>query len=95
MKASELNLKIKQGQSFNIFDVRQKERYDDFHLQGALHLEKGLLLESPNKYMNKQDTYYVTCNGGNSAGMIAAILSNQGFKIISLEGGMNELLKKD
>lgn len=94
MKASDLNKRIKNGEHFNIFDVRQKERYEAFHLDGAINVEKGELLESPEKFMSKQETYYITCNGGNSATMIANILSNQGYKIISLEGGMNELILK-
>lgn len=92
MTALELKQRIERGEVFNIFDVRQKERYDIFHLPGALNVEKGLLLETPEKYMNKNDVYYITCNGGNSATMIANILQTQGFNIVSLVGGMNPVM---
>lgn len=92
MTAIELKLRIANGEKFNIFDVRQKERFDIFHLDGALNIEKGMLLEKAESYMNRCDTYYITCNGGNSAGMIAKMLQTLGFKVISLEGGMNPVM---
>lgn len=92
MNAIELNKLIREGKKFNIFDVRNNVKYNDFHLEGAINIEKGAILEKPDKYMNKEEQYYITCNGGNSATMIAKNLSVQGYKLESLEGGMNRLL---
>lgn len=92
MKAAELQIKILSGEKITLFDVRQKERFDIFHLPGAINIEKGLLLENPDKFMNRNDTYYISCNGGNSAGMIAKMLVLMGFNVISIEGGMNPIM---
>ena len=92
MTSIELNNLIKEGQRFNIFDTRAKERYDFFHLDNAINIEKGMLLENPAKYMNKNEKYYITCNGGNSATMVATLLSSQGYNIEPLVGGMNPIV---
>ena len=94
MDAVNLNKKIQENKNFNIFDIRQKQKYIDFHLKGAIHMEKGLLLEKPEEHMNKHEKYYVTCNGGNSARLIANILKNQGYDIEHLIGGMNILINQ-
>ena len=94
MDAVNLNKKIQEKKKFNIFDIRQKQRYIKFHLQGAIHVEKGLLIEKPEKYMNKHEKYYVTCNSGNSARLIVNILKNQGYDMEYLVGGMNILINQ-
>lgn len=93
MTAIELKKKIEEGEKFNIFDTRQKERYDTYHLPNAISIEKGALLEKPENFMNKEEKYYITCNGGNSATMVANILKTKGFDIEALIGGMNPLVK--
>lgn len=92
MNAIEIHKLISEGKRFNIFDVRNETKYNDFHLEGSINIAKGAILEQPSKFMNKEEQYYITCNGGNSATMIAKNLSAQGYKIKSLEGGMNILL---
>lgn len=96
MTAKQILEQINKGVKFNIIDVRQKERYDAYHLPSAINVEKGLMFESPEKIIdNKSDKWYVTCNGGNSAGMIAETLKAQGYNIESIEGGMSTLLNID
>ena len=95
MTAIELKKKIEEGEKFNIFDTRQKERYDAYHLPNAISIEKGMLLEKPENFMNKEEKYYITCNGGNSATMVANILRIKGFDIEALIGGMNPLLNQN
>lgn len=89
--AIDLYAKINNGEKFTIIDVRDADRYNTFHLPGAINLEKGFVIENIQQiFANKKS--YITCNSGNSAGMIAKLAGEQGLDVTSLDGGMNLLI---
>lgn len=95
MTAKEILEKINNGEVFNIIDVRQKDRYEQFHLPGAVWVEKGKMFEDVNWIIkDKTHKWFVTCNGGNSAGMIAAYLKEKGYDVESIEGGMSTVVSE-
>lgn len=93
MTAVELYLQTQLGHRFNIIDVREIERYDSYHLPGAIWMAKGDIMENYEDLLNKESKYYITCNGGNSAGMIAKMLQDAGYDVEYLIGGMNDLIR--
>ncbi len=80
------DLKKMLGQ-INIIDIRSIERYNNNHIPTAKNIPQEKLLINPNKYLNKNDTYYIYCQKGKSSVNIAMILEKQGFKIVNIEGG--------
>ena len=94
MRAIELQEKIKNGLKVKVFDIRSKEKYEEFHIDGAIFIEREKILEDPKKYLLKDEKAYITCNGGNSASKIAKTIRDQGYDIEHLIGGMKPLVKE-
>ena len=92
MDAIELNNLIKQGNKIKIFDVRDKSKYDFFHIKGSTNITKGLLLSNHYKYFNKNEKVYIICNSGNSSSLITNIIKKDGYNVESVKNGMNPLL---
>ena len=81
---SDLKSKIN---SINLIDIRNKIRYNSGHISGAKNIEKDDLLKNPNKYLNKQDTYYIYCERGITSYNVTIALTNLGYNVINIEGG--------
>jgi len=91
MKAIELQKKIDKGLKVKIFDFRTAEKYDEFHITGAIHIKRSKLIENPDEYISKEEKVYITCNSGNSASRIAKEFRDKGYDVEHLEGGMNAM----
>ena len=58
ISVAELNNKI------NIIDIRSVEKYNNNHIEGAINIPFDKLLMNPNKYLKKNETYYIYCQRG-------------------------------
>ena len=86
---------IKICNNVNIIDIRNKVKYNNNHILNARNIDKSDLISNPYKYLNKNTTYYIYCEKGLSSLRICQILSNMGYKTISIKGGYQEwLLRK-
>jgi len=103
----ELSDKIRQGEQLIILDVRDQEKYNRFHIEGgniqSLNIHKTEIFGLEEKEdqeipsLPKGKELIVTCTTGNSATKCAAILSERGYEVAVLEGGLTawkEYLKK-
>jgi rhodanese-related sulfurtransferase len=72
-----------------ILDVREQDKWDAGHAPGALHIP---LAELPSRLHELPDTdvgtLAVTCRGGGRSSRAVAWLSQQGFDVANLDGGM-------
>lgn len=90
--------RMKTQENVVLLDVRAKEKYDDFHIEGSsienLHIHKGEIfkLEENNEEvidsLPRDKEIVVTCTTGNSAAKCANILSQRDYKVLVLEGGI-------
>lgn len=86
---------IPQVQTFDIadnaviLDVREQDEWDAGHAPGAVHVPLGDL---PGRLHELPDTdagtLAVTCRGGGRSSRAVAWLSQQGFDVANLDGGM-------
>ena len=86
---------IPQVQTFDIadnaviLDVREQDEWDAGHAPGAVHIPLGDL---PGRLRELPDTdagtLAVTCRGGGRSSRAVAWLSQQGFDVANLDGGM-------
>lgn len=80
--------------SYCIVDVRAKEKFDQEHIARSVNIPKSYILDEKPEHnetldqLPKVQEIILTCTTGNSARRCAAILSNQGYQIRLLEGGM-------
>ncbi len=80
-------------EKYQLIDVRAPETIAvTGSIEGATCIFKGDLFANYAKYLNKETHYIVYCGSGNSAGMLEALLTKNGYLVDSLEGGFKGYL---
>ena len=93
-EAPQLREMMNDGQPLVILDVREKEEFDVAHLQGAIHLGKGVIERDIESFGLADDTRMVLyCGGGYRSAIAAKSLQDMGWtNVISLWGGWRGIL---
>ena len=79
----------------NIIDIRSIEKYNDNHIPNAKNIPMPLLIKFPNKYLDKNKTYYIYCQKGINSVRVCAQLSKMGYDMVNIIGGYEAwILKK-
>ncbi|MEH7123188.1 rhodanese-like domain-containing protein [Bacillus sp. JJ1773] len=96
--ASELAEKITKNEEVIILDVRSTDKYNTYHIDNenvrSLNIEKSNIFSLNEDDMDvisslpKNEEIIVTCTTGNSARKCADILSEKGFNVTLLSGGV-------
>ena len=68
-----------------IIDVSEKNIYNSFHINGSVNIPYDELMNNYRKYLNKKDTYFLTCKSGKLSKRAAVILSSLGYKTYVLK----------
>ncbi len=72
-----------------ILDVREHDEWEAGHAPGAVHIPLGELPERLHELPDSDSgTLAVTCRGGGRSSRAVAWLTQQGFDVANLEGGM-------
>ncbi len=75
-----------------IIDIRSMENYNRNHIPGAINIPWENLLVHPEKYMNKNEVYYLYCQQGIRTKKICGLLSKMGYRVVHIIGGYEEWL---
>ena len=86
---SELQAKIKAGETVNLIDVREVSEVEEGHIPGVINIPLGLL-EFRMQELNKKTPYYMICRSGGRSGQATMFLESQGFDVTNMTGGMLE-----
>ena len=78
---------LKKIDSINIIDIRSNQSYNNNHIPNAKNIPSQLLISNPNKYLEKEKTYYIYCQKGSSSIRVCSLLNNLGYKAININGG--------
>lgn len=76
----------------NIIDIRSNHEYNQGHIPTSINIAKTLLQTSPEKYLNKERTYYIYCQSGSTSTTLSEYLNSKGYKIVNITGGYNNYL---
>ena len=74
-----------------IIDIREKNKYFDFHLNNSINIPFTSLLINMNYYLDKNKNYLLICESGLKSKKTSIILNNNGYKTYSLKGGIKSL----
>ncbi len=77
--------------SIYILDVRAKEKYNSYHIEESINIPKTFIFEQDEEtlsHLPKDKEMIVTCTTGNSASKCAGILTEKGYNVTVLEGGV-------
>lgn len=81
--------KLESGaESFVCIDVRTEDEYSAGHLVSAVNIPLSLL-RLKTRMLDKEQAYVVYCNSGNRSRAAAWLLSEQGFNVLALKGGLD------
>jgi rhodanese-related sulfurtransferase len=91
MKPQELKEKIDARENLLLLDVREPEEVQyEPSLPGAVHMPMGkVFIEASQGTLPKDKKIVTVCKTGGRCGIITRELSEKGYDIEELEGGMN------
>lgn len=78
--------------SLNIIDIRNKYKFLNGTIKGAIHIDQKELLYNYNRYLNQNNEYYLLCDHGFSSLKLSKILNSLGYKTYSIQGGYDQYL---
>ena len=81
---------IYQKESLSILDVREVEEFEALHLEGARNFPLSQLADTYEQ-LDKDNLYYVICKSGMRSARACQFLSEQGYEVINVQGGMDAL----
>jgi len=76
----------------NIIDIRSKHRYLMGHIPGAISIDAESLLFYTDRYLKKDEIYYIYCDSGMRSKILVKKLISKGYSAISVFGGYNNYL---
>lgn len=86
-----LNL-LYSNKPLNILDIRSPYEYQLNKIPTAKNINKLFLEQSPEKYLNKNETYYIYCQSGTTSKNLVNKLNTLGYKTVNITGGFNNYL---
>ena len=79
-----------QKESLSVLDVREVEEFEALHLEGARNFPLSQLADTYEQ-LDKDNLYYVICKSGMRSARACQFLSEQGYEVINVQGGMDAL----
>ena len=77
-----------------IIDLRNSNTYNESHIPNAINIKAEKLMIEPQKYLKKNEIYYVYCQKGITSKNICKILSIKGYKVVNINGGYEKWIKE-
>lgn len=82
-------------QSINLIDIREPYETNAGTIKGAKKVPMGKLLENPEKYLNKDDEYYIMCQSGMRSKRTTSSLIDMGYNVVNVAGGFGSYRGKN
>ena len=78
---------LKKGNDAYIIDIRSNQSYNNNHIPDAKNIPSQTLISNPNKYLERDKTYYLYCQKGTTSIRVCSLLNNLGYKTVNVNGG--------
>ncbi len=83
----ELQQRLKNGEDVTLLDVREDHEFRAGHIEGSFHIPLGQVLQRYRE-LNPDKEAVVICRSGNRSRLACEWLSEKGFDVLNLEGGL-------
>ncbi|WNQ14054.1 rhodanese-like domain-containing protein [Paenibacillus aurantius] len=84
----EVAARLNAGEKLFLLDVRESEEWAAGHIAGAVHIPVGQLFGRLQELDPSKETI-VICRSGNRSGLACEMLSEKGFNVVNMTGGLN------
>ncbi|MCM3716668.1 rhodanese-like domain-containing protein [Alkalihalobacillus oceani] len=88
VKPFDIARQLKSGENLNIIDVREENEIQTGKILGAKHIPLGEILTRLDE-LDKEKEYIMVCRSGNRSGLASEWLTEKGFKVKNMVGGMS------
>ena len=78
---------LKQLSNPKLIDIRSIEKYNNKHIMNAVNIPMEQLLIRPEKYLMKENKYYIYCQKGIQSRKLCQILTNSEYNVVNVSGG--------
>lgn len=89
VKPSDIERCLKGDEKLNIIDVREENEIKTGKIPGAKHIPLGEILTRLDE-LDKDKEYIMVCRSGNRSGLASEWLTEKGFKVKNMVGGMSD-----
>jgi len=89
IRANELKQKLDAGEKLKIIDVREVEEIEMGKIPEAKHIPLGQIPERLTE-LDKKEHYYMVCRSGGRSGNACHFLTQNGYNVTNVIGGMLE-----
>jgi rhodanese-related sulfurtransferase len=80
--------------NYNIIDIRSRDAYLNGHIYNAQNISMNLLLNMPERYLSKDNIYYIYCSSGYNSKKCCKLLEMIGYNVVNIIGGYDEFKNK-
>ena len=89
ISANDLKAMLDRKEDVNVLDVRKQKEWEAGHIEGAMHIFVGQLMDKLSQIPKEKPTV-VHCSAGYRSGLAASILLRAGYvKVYNVAGGIN------
>ena len=86
--------KYQKRENVQFIDVREKEEYDLYHIEGAKNLPYDDMEEWAGR-LDREKTYVLYCERGSLSMMAAKHLQHMGYSVCTLVGGLRAVQERN
>lgn len=87
ISTKELEQIINTNEALNLVDVREDDEVASGKIPQAVHIPLGEIPENLHQF-DKGKSYYIICHSGGRSGRACQFLSQQGYDVTNIAGGM-------
>ncbi len=80
------------GKNIHLIDIRDNYQFQLGNIPGSINVPMNFLLMMPDKYLDKNNTYYVYCEFGSRSKKCTLELEKLGYQVINVQGGYQEYI---
>lgn len=80
-------------EELKIIDIREPFEVEICKLPHSLFIPMNTLLRDVNKFLDKEETYYLLCHTGQRSYYVTDLLRQNGFKVVNIIGGIASIEK--
>ncbi|QHW32352.1 rhodanese-like domain-containing protein [Paenibacillus rhizovicinus] len=84
----EVEARLLQGEQLYMLDVREPDEWAAGHVAGTVNFPLSQLAERQHELAPGRETI-VMCRSGGRSGLACELLSEKGFRVVNMTGGLN------
>lgn len=92
IEVDQLLKELSNNHNLNIIDIRSNYQYQLNRIPTSQNIPTYLLESTPEKYLDKNKTYYIYCQSGHTSKVLVDKLNRIGYKTVNINGGFNNYL---